>query len=335
MQYRYLTAFLIFLVLVAKTNAQISRGGDSSQTGNVRVRVVYSNERAAGRQLRVRLMNGAGSETVADYFTTDNGTVEFNGVPLGDYHIVVSGDGIEEADSGEFEVDRRKMSQSIFITVHSVNASNANQSGVGSQTVAALDLSIPDDARKELDKATKAMADQDWTSAQQRLSHAIELYPQYALAYSNLGLVYAHLKDSAHEREALEKALQLDDHMVPASVNLAKMCFREGNSVKAESLLEGAVRADPSNAEALALLAQAQLLNKQYDAAIISAHSVHSLPHLNFAVVHYIAARALERENRPQDAIVELQVFLKEEPTGARAEQVRKEISQIEKQATH
>jgi tetratricopeptide (TPR) repeat protein len=330
---RYLSAFLMLLAFAAKTNAQISRGGDPGQTGNVRVHVVYSNERPAGKQLRVRLMNGAGGETVADYFTTDSGTVEFNGVPLGDYHIVVSGEGIEEADSGQFEVDRRKMSQSIFITVHPVN--NASQGAPGSQSVAKVDLNIPDDARKEFDKASKAMADQDWASAQQRLSHAIELYPQYALAYSNLGLVYAHLKDPVREREALEHAIKLDDHMVPASVNLAKMCFREGDSVKAGSLLEGAVRADPSNVEALALLAQAQLLNKQFDAAIATAHSVHAMPHANFAVVHYIGARALERENRPQDAIVELQVFLKEEPTGARADQVRKEINQIEKQVTH
>jgi tetratricopeptide (TPR) repeat protein len=325
-QNRFLSAFVILLALVVKTNFQ--RGGDPAQTGNVRVHVVYSNERPAGKQLRVRLMNGAGGETVADYFTTDNGTVEFNGVAVGDYHVVVSGEGIEEADSGQFEVDRRKVSQSIFITVHPVSTS---QLAAGGQSVAKVDLNIPDDARKDFDKAIKAMADQDWASAQQRLSHAIELYPQYALAYSNLGLVYAHLKDPVREREALENAIKLDDHMVPASVNLAKLCFREGDSLRAESLLEGAVRADPGNAEALALLAQAQLLNKQFDAAITSARALHAMPHANFAVVHYIAARALERENRPQDAIVELQVFLKEEPSGARADQVRKEMAQLQK----
>jgi len=57
---------------------------------------------------------------------------------------------------------------------------------------------------------------------------------------------------------------------------------------------------------------------------------VHTLPHQNFAVVHYIAARALERENRLQDAMAELQVFLTEEPKGARADHVREEIAQIQ-----
>lgn len=327
---RHLSALAILCLLVTRGQAQVGQSGmDPSSVGNVRVHVVYPNDRGAAARLRVQLMSGSSSTPVAENFTTEQGTAEFSRVPVGDYHIVVSGEGIEQADSGQFEVDRRKMSQSIFITVHAVNESKASQGAPGSQSVATVDLNIPDDARKEFDKGTRAMADQDWTSAQRRLSHAIELYPRYALAYSNLGLVYARMKDPAREREALEKAIELNNHMVPAMVNLAKMCFREGNSVRAESLMENAVRADPDNAEALTLLAQAQLLNKQYEAAVTSAHSVHSMPHPNLAVVHYIAARALEHENRPQEAIVELQTFLKEESSGTRADQVRKEIAQL------
>ena len=54
------------------------------------------------------------------------------------------------------------------------------------------------------------------------------------------------------------------------------------------------------------------------------------MPHQNFAVVHYIAARAYERENRVPDAILELQIFLKEEPTGPRADQVRAELTRLQ-----
>ncbi len=56
------------------------------------------------------------------------------------------------------------------------------------------------------------------------------------------------------------------------------------------------------------------------------------MPHQNFAVVHYVAARALERENRLQDAFAELQIFLTEEPSGPRADHVREEIAQIKNQ---
>ncbi len=95
-------------------------------------------------------------------------------------------------------------------------------------------------------------------------------------------------------------------------------------------MLTNATRAEPSNAGTMTLLAQAQLLNKHFDAAVATAHSVHAMPHQNFALVHYIAARALERENRLQDALAELQVFLTEEPKGARADHVREEIAEIQ-----
>ena len=329
MLYRHLLAFGVFALFAPLAVAQVGRpSGDPSQFGNVHVHVVYTNDRSAGLQLRVRLMSGAGSTPVTENFTDDQGRTEFIGIPIGNYHVIVSGEGIEEADSGMFEIDRRKTSQDLFITVHS-SESNAKGNAAGRQSVAAVDLNVPDSARKEFEKANEDMSRQDWTSAQQRLNRAILAYPQYAQAYNNLAAVYGHLNDPAHVRESLEKAVELNDHLVPALVNLAKLCFQDKNAARAETLLENASRAEPSNPETMTLLAQAQLLNKHFDAAVITAHSVHAMPHQNFAVVHYIAARAFERQNRLPDSLAELQLFLTEEPKGPRADHVREEIAKI------
>lgn len=58
------------------------------------------------------------------------------------------------------------MSQTLFITVHSSNESDSNRAALSSPSVAAVDLDIPEDARKEFDKATKTMADKNWLKAQ-------------------------------------------------------------------------------------------------------------------------------------------------------------------------
>jgi tetratricopeptide (TPR) repeat protein len=325
----YLPVFGIFFIVVANAVARPSpQGMDSSSIGNVHVRVVYPNDRAAGLHLRVRLMSGSSSTPVSENFTNDQGVAEFTRIPVGEYHVVVTGEGVEDADSGQFEIDRRKTSQDLFITVRS-SESNSKQAADGSRSVAAVDLNVPASAQKEFDEASKAMAEQAWAKAVERLKRAISIYPQYAPAYNNLGVAYGRLNEPAEEREALEKAISLNDHFVPAFVNLAKMSLRARDSAKAESLLENALRADPSNPETLTLLAEAQLLNKDYDAAIASAHNVHAMPHQNFAVVHYIAARAFEHENRPQDALAEFQTFLAEEPKGARAEHVREEVAKL------
>ena len=272
---------------------------DPASFGNVRVHIEYPDNHAAGMHLRVQLMSGSSNTPVAEDFTTEQGMAEFTRVPVGDYHVVVSGEGIETADSGPFEVDRRKLSQSLFITVHSSDETDSKRVAAGSASVAAVDLNVPDTARKEFDKATKAIADQNWTKALQQLNRAISLYPEYAPAYNNLGVVYGHMNDTVHEREALEKAIRLDDHFAAAFVNLSKLCIRERDATRAEALLENANRAEPGNAETLTLLAEAQLLNKHFDAAIASAHDVHAIPHQKFAVVHYIAARIAYRKPSP------------------------------------
>jgi tetratricopeptide (TPR) repeat protein len=307
----------------------------NAQTGSVHVHVVLTSDRSAGLHLRVQLMSGSASTPVGEVFTDDRGQAEFNGVQVGDYHVIVSGSEIEVADSGVFEVDRRRMSQAVFITVHSKEESKPNSAAPGNNSVAAVDLEIPADAKKEFDKASDAMSRQDWPGAEGRLKQATAIYPHYAMAYNNLAAVYGHMNDGAHQREALEKAITLNDHLVPALSNLAKLCFQDGDSTRAETLLEDALRAEPNNTGTMMLLAQAQLLNRQFDAAVATVHAAHSLPHEGLAVIHFIAARAFERQDRPQDALIELRTFLTEEPTSARAQQVRKEITRIEQQIVH
>lgn len=304
------------------------RGMDSSLTGNVHVHVVYQSDRPALPRLRVVLMNGSGSTPVSESFTNEEGRAEFTHIPVGMYHVIVIGEGIEDGDSGMFEVDRRKTSQDLFVSVHS-SATSSTPSAGGPVSVAAVDLKLPANARKEFDHASKAIADQDWPKALQRLNRAIALYPQYAAAYNNLGVVYGRTNDPKREREALEKAVSLDDHFLAASVNLAKLCLREHNSAQAEKLLENSLQVETASAETLTLLAEAQLLSGHFDEAITTAHNVHSMPHQNFAVVHYIAARSLEHQNRFKDALDELQVFLIEEPIGARADHVRQEVVKL------
>ena len=324
---------LLLSVLAEKSSAQgASLGGDSAQVGNISVHAVYPNGNPAGRQLRVRLMNGSSSTIISETFTNEQGVAQFASIPIGEYHVVASGEGIQDSDSGEFEIDRRKMSQSIFVTVRPSEAGTAQRVEQGQPSVSKAELAVPAHARKESDRAIKAMSEQDWSKALQHLQRAIEIYPQYATAYNNLGVVYGRLNDRQREQEAFQKAIEVDDHFAPGYVNLAKLTLQQQDPGGAERLLEKANQAEPKNAEIMTLLAQAQLLNKHYDEAVESSRQVHAIPHENLAVIHYIAARAMERSNHPQDALVELQTFLAEEPKGARADHVREEISQLQRQ---
>ena len=108
--------------------------------------------------------------------------------------------------------------------------------------------------------------------------------------------------------------------------------MKDQNYTAAEAHLNQATAADPTDARALVLLAQVQLLDHHYEDAIASAGKVHAMSHGSYAVVHYLAARACERLNRLPDAVSEFILFLAEEPTGERANAARQEMATIQKQ---
>ena len=324
---RWLAPILLFL-LNPYALAQFA-GGTSRSTGNVHVHVVFNDGHHAGSNLLVHLMEGASGTPIATSFTNDTGQTQFDGVAVGNYHILVSGDGIQDTDSGLFEVDNRRTTQTQYITVRSVEASGSKPTESKAAMITAAELNIPEKARTEFDKANEDMARQDWKKAAERLNKAIAIYPQYAAAYNNLGVLYSRTNDYVREQEALEKAISLNDHFAPAFDNLGKLCLRQKNFARAETLLEKSVSVDPANMGSLMLLAEAQYMNHRYDAAIVSALHAHTAPqHPSF--VHYIAARSYQQEGRQKEALAEFRLFLQEEPTGARADYVRGDIAKMQ-----
>jgi tetratricopeptide (TPR) repeat protein len=319
------------LLLLPLLSMSVSPAAAELQTGDVKVYVTYPDDRAATEQIKIDLISGANQ--VAETFTNDHGQAQFFGVPIGNYRVQAGGEGIQTTESEMFEVDARKGSQSIFVRVRPTaeNGGTKKTSGANA-TVSASDLKLSKKASQEFDKATKLIARQEWQKAIDQLNKALALYPAYAEAYTNLGVVYSRLGDAGKEREALEKAIAANDHFPPALVNLARMEMKEHNFATAEAHLNQAAAADPTDPRTLALLAQAQLLDHHYEEAIASAGKVHAMSHGAFALVHYVAARAWERLNRLPDAVRELKLFLTEEPSGEHATSARQEMAAIEKQ---
>lgn len=328
-----LLAPLAASLLIANLQAQLHIGGSGgiNTSGNVSIHVVLPNQRSAGPYLVVRLlMEESTGMSAGTSYTNDMGEVEFSGVAVGTYHIEVSGDGIQTTNSPTFEVDDRKMSQMQFVVVHRTEDGGPAPLSVHSAMVSATDLKAPPKAVKELDKANEAMTEQNWKKAKEHIDKALVLYPQYATAYNNLGVLYAKTNDLTNEEQALKKAISLDDHFAPALLNLAKLDIRQKDFPDAESLLLRDIAVDPDNTESLLLLADSQYMNRHFQAAIFNADKAHSVSPEHASFVHYIAARAYQQENEQQLALGEFQQFLKEEPKGPRADHVRGDIARIE-----
>jgi tetratricopeptide (TPR) repeat protein len=326
----FLPLVVIFLIS-ARFGFGLQIGGTGA--GNLRVRITDTNDRPLGMQAHVQLVSTGSAAVDREGYSNNEGMVEFSYVSLGTYHLIVSGDGLERTDSGTFDVDERKTTQMQYVRVKRI--SDTEQPIGGGPAVNLRDMNVPEGASKEFDHASEAMGQQDWNNAVTHLNRAVALYPKYVEAYTNLGAAYQHLGNAPQERQALQKAIDLDGHFAPALMNLGMLSIVEKKYPEAEDLLGRGSAADPANPQILMLLAQAQLLGGHFDQAVASKDKLHALPHHEkYAKVHYIAARALEHENRAPDAAAELQTLLTEQPEGPLADAVRKELANLHTQLT-
>ena len=241
--------------------------------------------------------------------------------------MLVTGQGYEDTDGGSVQLDGQRSTESLFVRVRP-----APKDGPGSPkdpTVDVSQLKVSKKAIQEFEKGNGSLTQQQWMKATEHYRKAIEIDPGFVDAYNNLAVAYARMDDREHEREALDHALKLNDHSVQALVNRARLALKEKDP-SAEGLLVKATAVDPRNPEILMLLAKVQLLSGHFQAAAETAQRIHLLPHGQFALAHYLAARALESEHRLNDAIAELELFLREESKGPRADAARKEIGLLE-----
>ena len=313
--------FVVFLLLVSSAAAQL---GASNLIRRVRVRVVAQNG-VCDASLDVALV-GHG-RPVGQSAPNDRCEVDFFNVPEGEYHVKVSGGNFVNADSGGINITAAGQNE-FDIQVKSRNELERNFGGPASAFVSASDLGVPGRARKELDKASKLADKQQLAQAVQKLNKAISIYPNYALAYNNLGVIYARLGDSAREREALQKAISLNDHFALPYINLGRMDMAAGDFPAAETVLDKAFTLDPADPMTLILLSYSQFMDRHFDEAIATCEKAHAVgkPH---AFVHRVAARAFEQKGQGAAAIAELELFLEEEPPGPRADAARKELDLV------
>jgi hypothetical protein len=301
--HRLIVLFLfVFLDSAASQRSQV-----------VDARVLFPDGTPCTAGIRVRLIGHGSGNPIAEKLTDTSGRVEFGEVEAGNYHLVVSGDGVQETSGGSFEVDASRGSQIQLITVRRVPNGTA-ASFPGGAAISVADMRIPKSAAEQFDKAVQLMGKQEWQKALERLQHALHIYPQYVQAYNNLGVVYERLGRRDSERSAFEQAVQINDHFAPGWLNLGRMAVADRDFPGAETLL---------------ILANVELLNRHYDQAIAHSEKVHAMGQSSHALVHFIAARAFESEHRKGDAENELHIFLNEEPSGARADAARKELATI------
>ena len=321
-------ALLVFSLLAAAAG-QVNMG--SAMGVIVRVRVSFADGAGCDPSTQVGLIASAGF-TFAENPLNSECVAEFLDVPVGYYRVKVSGAEVARGET-EFAVSPG-MTQAVEIEARHLGRSDAIQGHTPSAFVSVAELGIPSAAQKEFKKANDLISKQQWTRAAERLRRAIAIYPQYADAYNNLGAAYARMGDMAEARASLEKAITLNDHLAFAYVNLGRVSFTEKDYPRVEAFIEKALSLAAPDAAELTLLAYAQLADRHLDQTIGTSQLAHRSQLTHHAFLHLLAAKADELEGKNEDSARELEQFLKEEPTGKQADQVRRALANFHANAS-
>jgi tetratricopeptide (TPR) repeat protein len=324
MPHRILVVLVVFVSLLVLPAAGQFASNESLLDHLVRVHVSFQDGGGCDSSTKIELLQS--ESLAASGFTDKNCNVDLLGIAPGAYRLVVSDRGFSGIEAGEITLNRF---DSGPIEVQVPRQGIQDEPKWNSTTTSVADLKIPKRAAKEFTKARQAMAVQDWKSAATSLERAVGIYPQYAAAYNNLGIVDARLGDRTKEAKDLQRAIAIDSRYVDAYVNLARMDIAESKFSDAEMALRKANSLGSEDGVILVLLTYAEFMNHHPEDAVKDCRRVHVLNNVPHAFAHWTAAFALEQQNQIAEAAAEFRAFVSEEPAGDRADAARRELANI------
>lgn len=199
-------------------------------------------------------------------------------------------------------------------------------------TVSATALNAPQAAKKIYGKGVNAMLDEKWAAAQKDFEKAVDIDPQYAAAWSDLGEVLQRQSKPDEARSALEKAVASDPKYIKPYVQLAMLDLSQKKPEDAAAISGKAVAMNPLEFPELYFYnAVANFTLKHYDVAESSARRATDLDPLHeIPRSEVLLAAILVAKGDRTGALEHFRKYLEIVPKAPDAEQVKRAIAQLE-----
>jgi len=199
-------------------------------------------------------------------------------------------------------------------------------------SVSVTDMQAPKAAKKEREKAQKLEREKP-AEAETHLRKAVELYPQFASAWFDLGLLLERGGRPADARAAYLESVKADDKFVRPYVQLAALAALEQKWQESVELSARAVALNPfafPNAHLINAMANYHLQN--LEAAEASARKARLLDaEQRLPVAHLLLGTLLLRKQDYSGAAEGFRAFLKAAPGSPDAPAIRVQLQEIEK----
>lgn len=202
-------------------------------------------------------------------------------------------------------------------------------------TISMTTMNAPKDAKKAYEKGSKELGKKKFDKALPQLEKAVELYPEYAIAWYAKGQALEGLKKKEEASESYQRAIDADHKYLPPYLRLATIAAEQNQWKEAEEFSATAIRMNPIDFPyAFYVNALSNLQLEQFEKAEQSAKEAlkmdagHHMPRLD-----YFLALIMANQRKYVEAADHMKAFLKLLPAGADTTTYQNQLTQIERLA--
>ncbi len=316
--------------------AQSGGGVDTMGTGGIHViqgRVFLPSGRISDARVRVLLeSNNSGTLSV---MTDPNGSFRFTSLMAGSYAVVVESTEQYEASRETVFIEQqtgRTVRETPRIATVYVNLRPRRAAAGESRPPGTLDASlanVPKPAAELYLKAMEAARKKETERAVDLLRGALEFYPDFRLALSEMGALYLRLKRPEKAVEPLRAALRLAPDDYPTLLNYGIALYDRKEFTEAEAQFRKVVQRNNSSPTAHFYLGVILLKRRETESAERELRAAITAGGDGIAVAHYYLGGIYWGRQDYQRAADELETYLRLAPDTPDAERVRATVKEL------
>jgi tetratricopeptide (TPR) repeat protein len=198
-------------------------------------------------------------------------------------------------------------------------------------SISVTSLAAPASAKKALEKARQEEKKGRWAEARKSLEKAVQIYPKYPVAWSELGRVQMRQNDLVSAKKSFEQSLAADSRYVNAYDGLAQLAFRSRQWRQVVEITSKLIALNPVNFPAAYFLSGvAHYSQGDLDAAEkvtragVRVDDGHQVPRLQ-----YLLGIILIQKHEYAQASQQIQQYLALVKQPAEIEEAKKELAEI------
>jgi tetratricopeptide (TPR) repeat protein len=322
------TLLLLILLCAMSPILNAQRPGMSGRTGGViDVQVRYSNGQPGPRDIHVRLEAAEGGP-VGDCETREGGKCQFSLASSGVYMVRIAQLGFQEV-SARVELIASSRGYAVLELKPAAGNTKTDTSGIEKEgPVSVENVNIPQNARQEFDKGEAALKVNQTEEGVKHFQKAVKFYDNYPQAYRMLGEAYLEQQDWQKAETALRKSIELEPRVAATYVDLGAVANQQHNYSAAEEALKKGLALSPDASAAKYELAKTYwAMSRWQDAIPLAQEAVAAQPGLSGARV--LLGNLFLKERNASAALREYEEYLRLEPNGSMAPQVREIVAKI------